>query len=89
MLFAQEKVVLVQVNPFGSLPQMADITLTFKKRLDLEFWDRFKLDRDTNCKRIIDEADFQRFVSADLINVLPAAKRPGTGIHGFIKQRES
>jgi hypothetical protein len=88
MLFAQEKVMLVQMSPFGSFPPLSEVTLTFKKRLDLEFWDRFKLDRDMNCKRIGDEVDLQRFISSELTNVLPVDRRPGAGAYNYIKQRQ-
>jgi hypothetical protein len=87
MLCSHQRVMLVHMSSFGSVPELAEITLSFKKRLDLEFWDRYKLDRDINCKRIGEDVDFQRFLAADLINTLPPEKRPATGVHEFIKGR--
>jgi hypothetical protein len=87
MLCAQERVVLVQMSPFGSFPNLVDVTVSFRKRLDLEFWDRYALDRDKNCKRISDVVDLQRFLSGELTSILPADKRPDTGVQDFIRQR--
>jgi TIR domain-containing protein len=88
MLCAQQRAMLVQISSFGSFPALGEVTVTFRKRLDLEFWARLKMDKDRNCRRFLDEVDFSRFLSNELTEVLPAEKRPAAGgVLPFIQRR--
>jgi len=90
MLCVQANVMLVQVSSFGSIPALAEVTLTFRKRLDLEFWDRYNLDKDRNCYPVRDTTELERFIINEMPKSLPLERRitreQDQGILGYVRR---
>jgi TIR domain len=87
LLDSYKDTLLVQVSSFGQIPELTELTLTIRHRLDLEFWNRYDLDSDPKCLQVSNRIQLERVIVNDMPTILPAAKRPqqATTILSYIR----